>query len=354
MSATMTSGCCAFPNGHVLPRHWMPSAPDTLQSYPPNHSEWYKHRFASSSTNNNLIISSIFIVPLFYSPGHFLRRKTKVNWLYSSMLFQRTRPPCASIIRSTQFSPSPKPDAPPGTTVFTGCRPFSFLKIFRWSFNGILKPLSATVTQTVPSAFRSERNVISTGFARIFQMHYLSNYWALPSENLHLPKPLPSRKFHTNATCLVVFAFILLRQVLQNRSQQTIRLLQLQCMILQLWKRQYLVGQRQQMLSFLFHNTKITFFLFRLSVQTSAFPESPSHQDGTQWSLHIVNHGIREVPPHLGYLVLPDNDTNLIHNTDNDQYHNQHRGNQATKSYAGKSPNKDSESPLADSGYMPH
>ena len=99
-------------------------------------------------------------------------------------------------------------------------------------------------------------------------------------------------------------------------------------MILQLGKRQHLVGQRQQMLSFLFHNTKITFLLFRLSVQTSAFQNLRSHQDGTQWSLHIVNHGIRKVLPHLGYLILPDNDTNLIHNTDNDQYHNQHRGNQ--------------------------
>ena len=99
-------------------------------------------------------------------------------------------------------------------------------------------------------------------------------------------------------------------------------------MILQFGKRQHLVGQCQQMLSLLLHNPEIPFLLFRLSVQTPAFQNLRSHQDGAQRCLHVVNHGIREILPHLGNLVLTDNNPYLIHDTDNDQRHNQHRGNQ--------------------------
>ena len=78
------------------------------------------------------------------------------------------------------------------------------------------------------------------------------------------------------------------------------------------------------MLSLFFQYPEITGFLFRLGIQLSGFQYLCTHQNGTQGSLHIMNHGIRKVFPQFSYLILTDNNAYLIYDADYDQYHNQY------------------------------
>ena len=91
------------------------------------------------------------------------------------------------------------------------------------------------------------------------------------------------------------FCLILLGKVFQHRTNTARIFFQLQLMIFQFRKCQYLVCQRKQVFSLFFQNAEITCLFLRLGIQFPSFQYLSTHQYRTQRRLHIVNHSIRKI-----------------------------------------------------------
>ena len=79
---------------------------------------------------------------------------------------------------------------------------------------------------------------------------------------------------------------------------------------------QDLVSECHQMLCLFFQYVKKFFFLFRHFIQLATAENTGSHQDRTERCFHIVDHGIGEIFPYPGDLVLSLDDINLLPNAD--------------------------------------
>lgn len=121
---------------------------------------------------------------------------------------------------------------------------------------------------------------------------------------------------------------VFLRQFVKQGGEVDCFLRHLQARLLQFGDGQNLFGQGQQVGAFFVQNGEILFLQFGVLVQQAAFQRVSGHGNSGDGRFHVMYHGIREVLPQAGYLVLSDNNPYLIDDTSGHEYQQQGCGHQ--------------------------